>query len=301
MYDILVTLPPAYSKNAPRKVYPKITLSAPSVSSKPVAIKATQRDARRYTILRDGLRRLPRSNDPEPLDTTDTDTDADVDSDAASTYSTASIVEPVSWPRLAYTSFLWWASAGEKRSGLSEEEEEQDEHDRTLLTGGHDSRPNPSVASSAPHDANIQPQEITLIAYFRRLTTVIFTVLADAVARQDDRDGAADSSIDNNNDAESEENRTDQPITPDEDEAEPANIGEDDNDDRPLLGSRSPSSSSSDNASPVTITADDMTHMGLDVWSAADRAFVQEMLRLWWGRSANVDATRIRCCGIPIL
>lgn len=266
-----------------------------------MAIKATQRDARRYTILRDGLRRLPRSNDPEPLDTTDTDTDADVDSDAASTYSTASIVEPVSWPRLAYTSFLWWASAGEKRSGLSEEEEEQDEHDRTLLTGGHDSHPNPSVASSAPHDANIQPQEITLIAYFRRLTTVIFTVLADAVARQDDRDGAADSSIDNNNDAESEENRTDQPITPDEDEAEPANIGEDDNDDRPLLGSRSPSSSSSDNASPVTITADDMTHMGLDVWSAADRAFVQEMLRLWWGRSANVDATRIRCCGIPIL
>lgn len=308
LYDILVTLPPAYSKNAARKVYPKITFSAPSVSSKAVTLKATQRDARRYTVLRNGLRRLPRSNDPEPFDTTDTDADADIDSDAASTYSTASIVEPVSWPRLAYTSFLWWASAGEKRSGLSEEEEEQDEHDRSLLTGGHDNRPNPSAASD-PHDPNIQPQEIALIAYFRRLTTVIFTVLADAVARQDDRDdGVADSSAiaaddddTNNNNIESEVNRNAQHNTPDEEEEEEAaSSGEDDNDDRPLLGRRSPSSSSSD-VSPVTITADDMTQMGLDVWSVADRAFVQEMLKLWWGRDANVDATRIRCCGIPIL
>jgi hypothetical protein len=51
----------------------------------------------------------------------------------------------------------------------------------------------------------------------------------------------------------------------------------------------------------VTITVADMAEMGLDVWSAADRIFVEELVSLWWGRAAKVDSARIRCCGISVL
>jgi hypothetical protein len=57
----------------------------------------------------------------------------------------------------------------------------------------------------------------------------------------------------------------------------------------------------SGNDDPVTITIADMAEMGLDVWSATDRIFVEQLVTLWWGRQAHVDSARIRCCGISIL
>ena len=44
-------------------------------------------------------------------------------SQASSTLCRTSVVEPVPWSLVAYTSLVWWASAGEKRSGPNEEEE----------------------------------------------------------------------------------------------------------------------------------------------------------------------------------
>lgn len=85
-----------------------------------------------------------------------------------------------------------------------------------------------------------------------------------------------------------------------------------DDDNAPLLRQRShannanhthdaPGNDGLGNDDPVTITIADMAEMGLDVWSATDRIFVEELVSLWWGRPAHVDSARIRCCGISIL
>ena len=57
-FDVLVFLPSADSRRARQKVYPRIVMSSPNlVKNFPRhGVKATQRDAERYTILREGLR-----------------------------------------------------------------------------------------------------------------------------------------------------------------------------------------------------------------------------------------------------
>ena len=46
---------------------------------------------------------------------------------------------------------------------------------------------------------------------------------------------------------------------------------------------------------------DDLTSMGLDIWSTSDRAFVEDFVRMWWGREVNVKGGTIECCGIQVL
>ncbi|KAH8432325.1 uncharacterized protein LDX57_009964 [Aspergillus melleus] len=301
LYDVLVTLPPPHSKNAAEKVYPKIsvmpTATAQHKSSQAAELKATQRDARRFTTLRKGLQHVSRDED--------TQTEEEDDSDAASTYSSSPIVEPLSWARLAYTSFIWWASAGEKRDGLTEEEEEEHQFEQdTRLLASVDSLPSPPSGSmgrrSMPAAESIQqPPEIALVAYFRRLTTQIFITLSDVIARHDSQD-AADNGEPNDDDEIPYEDDPENDLEPS------ATIGRrstQEDDTRPLLrgDSGAEDDASRDNDKPVRITTEDMTEMGLDVWSAADRIFVQELVHTWWGRKSYVDSARIRCCGISIL
>lgn len=314
LYDVLVTLPAPHTKDAAEKIYPK--LSAP-IPSKPrtapteIELKATQRDASRYARLRKGLRHL--SDDENSLLAERNNSNAtDDDSDAASTWSASPVVEPLSWARLAYTSFIWWASAGEKREGLSEEEEEQQiEQDTRLLASVESlSQPHPHHHNNnQAQETEQQPPEVALVAYFRRLTAQIFVILADVIARHDaakQEEGPqhADNQVPPYRD--NPENYDD-----DDDDATIAQQStQDDNDDdrSPLLHQRgntddTKSSSRRDNtdAEPVTITMEDMTEMGLDIWSATDRVFAEELVCLWWGRQAYVDSARIRCCGISIL
>ncbi|PGH37020.1 hypothetical protein GX50_00003 [[Emmonsia] crescens] len=288
LYDVLVNLPPAYSKHAPVKTYPTITLSAPRTSNKqkPISLKATQRDARRYSTLKSGLRELSRGESASAMD------DEDV-SDSTSTFSSSSIVEPVSWPLLAYTSFIWWASAGEKREGVSEGENEEDSR---LLLIDNDNAPIPTYPSSLSRRGSIalfdqsghQPREIALITYFRRLTTQIFTVVSDVIARQDENAAEMES-----------------PLTPEDDGS---NLDLDEHStldataalNEPLLPSLS-CHDSSDEDDIITITSSDITEMGLDTWSASDRAFVEELVQVWWGRKAQVHGARINCCGVRVL
>ncbi|KAL1860893.1 hypothetical protein Plec18167_003825 [Paecilomyces lecythidis] len=289
LFDVLVTLPPPYSKDAAEKVYPKLNIkedgSASQKSPQQITVKATQRDVRRYLNLRDGLRHLGR-------DAVSQSSNADDDSDASSTFSSSSIVEPLSWPRLAYTSFIWWASAGEKREGLTEEEEEQVEQDTSLLASV-DSLSNSAAGSLHRRSVQLdqlgnQPQEVALVAYFRRLTNLIFTTLSDAVARQDADD-------------ETETSYRDEPADED-DETVLINRQSTDDDQTALLSeSQRRRADRDDDLEPVTITSEDMAHMGLDAWSEADRVFVNQLLELWWGRKASVDGTKITCCGIRIL
>lgn len=287
LFDVLVTLPSSNAKHNPQKAFPKISIVHRFAGQKKPAklsvLRATQRDARRFVLLRDGLCRLSSAESQDNNDSAD-------NVETASTFSSSSIVEPLSWPRLAYTSFLWWASAGEKRTGLSEDEDEQDEQDTSLLTTSQDGQLSHPGLQSNEID---QPREIALIAYFRRLTTLIFTTLADAVARQD--------AVDDTDEVPAGEYRDD----PDE-EIEGSSIGgtafSAGRDDDPLL-STNDRDNVNDKQEPtsVSITSADIAEMGLDVWSATDRIFMEELLQVWWGRNANVDGTRIRCCGIPIL
>lgn len=190
------------------------------------------------------------------------------------------MIEPLSWTRLAYTSFIWWASAGENREGLSEEEEEaQIEQDSRLVA---------SVENLSQRGQNDQPPEIAIVAYFRCLTSQIFGTLADAIARSDQGD----------------EHGYNEPYVDDDDESvsRSRSIG----DESPLLRQRSGASSRmgsvrANECEPVVISVADMAEMGLDVWSATDRVFVEELVALWWGREARVDCARIRCCGISVL
>jgi hypothetical protein len=299
LFDVLVTLPSCYSQNANEKVFPKISILPTSTAKhntpQAVQLKATQRDARRYTTLRKGLHLVSPSDDGQSGE--------EEDSDAASTYSSSPIVEPISWTRLAYTSFIWWASAGEKRAGLSEEEEEEHQIQQdTQLLASVESPPSPPSGSVGhksrqPPDSPHHPPEIAIVAYFRRLTTQIFVTLSDVIARHDSQN-APDEEVEPNDD-----DHIPYEDDPGDDLEPSVTIGRQSiqEDDRfPLLQEGASSSHQGDDE-PIKITTEDMVEMGLDVWSTADRIFVEELVRCWWNRKAYVDSARIRCCGISIL
>ncbi|KAI1924212.1 hypothetical protein LOZ65_003107 [Ophidiomyces ophidiicola] len=292
LYDVLVDLPPSYSKDAPEKMYPKLSLtpslSLPSKPSKTLQVKATQRDVRRFWALREGLKDLARTHAA---------TEQDEESDAASTFSSNSLVEPLSWPVLAYTSFIWWASAGEKGLGQSEEEKEQD---LRLLLPDDDSIYSPCGrrGSISYPERDTRTQEIAMITYFRRLTTQIFAVLFDIVSRQDEEEGELTNDASLNPLAESDDGEY-------EDELEHPAPATNDGDIQPLLNpDTSPAIRTGvdyDENKPIVATTADMVQMGLDPWSESDRMFVEELIHVWWGRQGQVQGARIQCCGVRIL
>lgn len=300
LYDVLVTLSPPYSKQATKKSHPDITISPAQSGQKnaqPTTLKATQRDGRRYLLLRDGLRQLSRGH-------TEQDELARDDSDASSTFSSTSIIEPLSWPLLAYTSFIWWASAGEKRAGPSEDEDDQDQQDARLLLANIDNTPNLAYATGASRrrslildDHDKQPLEIALVAYFRRHTTKIFTTISDAVARQDD---VIHSSY--HDDPDQEDQPQEAVYTDNDDDDTTIHHSPDEDPNQPLLQADPiPEEQLLHDDEPVVLSTADMTQMGLDVWSAADRTFIEELVSVWWGRKAEVQGARVKCCGVSIL
>ena len=313
LFDVLVTLPPPHSQHAAEKTFPQISIlptpTAQHNTSQAIELRATQRDARRYLTLRRAIHHISREESRQSQD----GEGYDDESDAASTFSSSPVVEPLSWTRLAYTSFIWWASAGEKRDGLTEEEEEERrlEQDSRLLASV-ENLPSPPSGSAGrrsiqPAEATREPPEIALVAYFRRLTTQIFVTLSDVVARQDsnndpDDDVASDADSASYRDNPNEESdvlaRRSTRDSVDDDNNH--NGDDNDNDNAPLLPPQDNNNNNPDD-DPVTVTTEDMTEMGLDVWSAADRIFVEQLVRTWWNRPAYIDSARIRCCGVSIL
>jgi hypothetical protein len=175
---------------------------------------------------------------------------------------TDSIVEPVSWSALAYTGFIWWASAGERSIALDDETET----DNSLLDGlslepqaprtskRHSLSGISAISGSSELSAK---KELATIAYFHRLTTFILNTLSDIV-------DAADS---------------------------------DDDDNAPLrLGANTDESESP----PILITRADMKRMGLDEWSVDDRAFAEDMMKAYFNRTAKVESHNVDICGVRI-
>lgn len=270
LYDTLIKIPPSHTKQAKEKVWPRL-------ESKPgTEIKATQRDLRRYHTFRCELRRFDTSQTSRDSDSTPDlpfENTQETYDDASSTLD-AQLAEPQSWSALAYNSFMWWASAGEKRTDLDEEEE----YDAALSQDFHANRSDnsPSRPISARKSPGRSPGidamdihqpaalEMRIVAYFHRFTTLILKTLSDIV----------DSSDYDDEDHESDSNENGQRQT--------------------LV------KSDKHQEETVFISSEDMSRMGLDIWSGSDREFVKELVAFYWNRTADVRGGRVECCGVRI-
>ena len=277
LFDTLVTVPPSYSEQAKEKIWPRVEVK------KGTEIRATQRDLRRYRTLRRELRRFPSGHSPHAIKYLSTEQTSEIPfenttetyDDASSTLD-AQLAEPQSWSALAYSSFMWWASAGEKRTDLDEEAD----HDAALLRHFDNYRGNsPNRPRSARRSPGRSPGaegmdtapaglEMTIIGYFHRLTTLIFMTLSDVIDASDYSD------LDDGENTEEYENGGQK--------------------------RQKRSGGSPEDADAVYVSSEDMSRMGLDIWSESDRDFVRELVALYWGRKADVRGGRVECCGVRI-
>lgn len=254
LFDILVLLPGSnVSHKVSNRTYPKVIKSAPELTKTlpRESIRATQRDARRFVAVKAILNDLP-SGAEVTIPESSIDTDSR-NSDATVIVDRKEAVEPLPWSVIAYTSLIWWASAGDSRSGLMEAEELANEQDEALL---HD------VFSEED-----TTKEVALVAYFHKLSALMFTVLGNAVNRQSrDLERYRDDTTNDNDGA-----------------------------DQGLLDS------STDESEPIEISEEDVRTMGLDIWSESDREFIATMIESVWKRKAIVRGGVIECCGIRVL
>ncbi|EDU43592.1 conserved hypothetical protein [Pyrenophora tritici-repentis Pt-1C-BFP] len=177
LYDIIVELPHTYDAPAQERRWPRIRTSDGSL------IKASQRDVARYKLLHKELfKQRTRSQTPhEPYADEDSDDAApllsrdEVDTKRADDeFNEAyddTVVEPMTWSRLAYMGYMWWASAGEKDAFTTAEQET----DRELIGDLSDYS---------------QSVETAIIAYFHRQSSLLIQSLSQIVEadQQGERD-----------------------------------------------------------------------------------------------------------------
>ncbi|KAI9754813.1 MAG: Severe Depolymerization of Actin [Chaenotheca gracillima] len=261
LFDVVVRMPPPHSEHASSRSWPVIQ------DSQGKALKATQRDLRRWHNLRKGLVENFDQSGAENWDSRSSDSEDDQQSllskrvtaglqDDASVLD-EKLIEPFSWPALVVTSLFWWASAGEQQADLIDESEA----DEALLDDFRSadqrkplrrrSRSDSIVSQSAPQYLAAAP-EMASIAYFHRLTASIITNLADLIDSQTAEEGGDDE----------------------------------------------PGSNMDDQV--LKIHGEDLVRLGLDAWSESDRVFLQEMVREYFGREAQVHSGHIECCGVKV-
>ncbi|KAI1807869.1 hypothetical protein F4811DRAFT_373111 [Daldinia bambusicola] len=295
LWDVLVTLPPPHSSNAKRRVWPKI--EGPGG----IPIRASQRDLRRFRSLKAGLARLAPQSSPDtssPPTAPLRDANASTNDPFLDEAEEKQVVEPLSWTALAYNGFMWWASAGEQARTEMAEESARDAELLADLTGS----PSPSSSSAMRMEAPPAPPppllplsasiaslhpaaaadpgearaELALIAYFHRLTTQVLGTLAEVV----DSDEVGDEG-----DEDEDEDDAAALVGDGRDDA-----GDDDDDDDEVgNGGRG-----------VRVSSEDVVHMGLDVWSAADAAFVAAAAAAYFGRRAYVEGKGVEVCGVRV-
>ncbi|KAA8900328.1 hypothetical protein FN846DRAFT_959094 [Sphaerosporella brunnea] len=288
LWDIIVRLPPPHSKNAKEKVWP----TAEGSDGHP--LKATQRDLRRYRALTRSLR--ARYHRKQALFHDDNDTGengqlaihapGEIDEEVEEPNSIEDVCEKLTWREIAYSSFIWWASAGEQQRSDAEADDGRlllDTHfaytptvpsEYAVRSGEYsdeeDQEPQATSSSSSSPEAarrrrrsitvrrrstnlrqeGVGSEEMDIIAYFHRMTQRMFSVLAERIEESD---------------AQEEE--------------------EQEEEERLVQG-------------PVVVGLDDLERMGLDRYSDADRHSVAGIVGRWWGRRVEVEEVRWRCCGV---
>lgn len=238
LYDIVIELPGPEARNAQPRRWPKIRTSDGSL------IKASQRDLARYKMLYRELYKYKNKSQAGPEAYTDEESDDaallisrdEVDTKRANdelndSYDDSAI-EPMTWSRLAYLGFMWWASAGERDAYTTAERDT----DREL------------IGDLADYSRSV---EAGIIGYFHRQTSLLVTRLSQLIE----------------GDAEDE--------------------GNNDRDD-------------DDDGDEIIIDRDDLSRMGLDTWSEADRAFVQEFGSMYFGRAIGIKGSEVDCCGLRV-
>lgn len=306
LWDMLITMP------AQRDAWP--TVECPRGRM----VKATQRDLRRYNALRAGLARLAVRPDSPRSETTASETQRqritrdDEPPDQ--------VVEPPSWASLAYSGYMWWASAGEQ---LRSEAQEESGRDAALLADLSSRAPSPTWTTSLPiatglgdsvgslagggrrrrrrsaggeldeAEADEARVELAIIAYFHRLTAQMLSVLVDLVDASDVaveahhryRDHVEHHQHDGSGGGYGGRQQRD-----DEDET------------RALLDEGDEDDGSSDGipADDLTVSSRCVDSMGLDVWSGADAVFIQDLMAVYFGREARVEGKGVEVCGVRV-
>ncbi|KAL5612739.1 hypothetical protein BROUX41_004176 [Berkeleyomyces rouxiae] len=316
LWDVLVTLPSPSTATRPDNLKQWPTLQ----TSSGAPIKASQRDLRRYTALKAGLAQL---SAPQPPSTTSTSPDhgdqefprraSIVPPPEASDTTIAELVEPMTWTALAYTGFMWWASAGEQAHSIALDEEAAD---ATLLANLISPAPAPGPPpGSAPHtryrdndaDQDTPPHHsphasrraslsapaptslqdpptrtnLAIVAYFHRLTAQILGVAADVAATTLASPSAVEvdcSALDAGDDA---------------GDTSPAGAG--DYDDEHLLVLDDSLESRGTRVGSHVLEA-----MGLDVWSVADTNFVESVMDMYFERSVRIETKGVEVCGVRV-
>ena len=303
--DVLITMPPIFAVNAKEKVWPSVE------SPKGVPVRATQRDMRRFRALKAGLARLdnPAASDDSPTSesapttprgrpSTSSGRSVFLDRDPWLADASEKVVEPMTWAALAYNGFMWWASAGEQRRTEETEETAQDASllaDLTAPTMPQRTATMPALGSSGMVDSvssltarrtsfggdgalagepaeRTAPKELAIIAYFHRLTTQMLSVLADIVESSDDDDDDLVTSGE-------ESDRSEDALV------RPGNEG---------------GGGDGGGRAGVRVDSDALTHMGLDMWSAADAQFVNDISMRYFARRAYVEGKGVEVCGMRI-
>lgn len=271
MYDLLVDLPGTTRSKSP---WPVLRTSDGKI------IKASQRDLRRWQQLRRELQRLRRQTIPQrytddpnagqieseeqPLLRRATSEVEDHTLDATSPavrLDENEVVESTPWSALAYRGFMWWASAGE----ASAWENDQAQADEELLFDLPDVAGILALADDIDGDDEEEEDETTNMrkrdALELHFARAAATIIVTYFRRITENILKPMTSIVEEADDETEEG-----------------IAED----------------------PVTVSLDHVGGMGLDTWSADDKAFVVEMLRVWYDREAVITGGGVRVCGVRI-
>lgn len=148
-------------------------------------------------------------------------------------------------------------------------------------------------------------RELALVAYFHRLTTLMFSSLAEVIARKDSEEERSDGDVDG--EVAETEQQHDTPghngnaakangLKKSQDRNGRRNADSDPSESEPLIGE----DQGSEGDDEVIITAEDVSTMGLDVWSEADRCFIEDVAGIWFGRRAKVTGGRVECCGVRV-
>lgn len=194
LYDFVVELPEVNRRPDGSRIWPKI------IASDGTELRASSRDLQRWRMLhlelQKTLRQYPhRTNRPgDDFGSEEHDEGATLlqnyvrgsDEDNEATCDD-SLIEPMTWSRLAYSGFMWWASAGE----TDETSDEQFQRDSELLgdltdyitpntyaVPIDDSEDEDSGATESSQNAGLHT---AIIAYFHRLTSCIVSTLSENI------------------------------------------------------------------------------------------------------------------------
>ncbi|KAF1986738.1 hypothetical protein K402DRAFT_376606 [Aulographum hederae CBS 113979] len=213
LYDLIVEIPSVLDPSSQNRAFALQNRRWPTLkTAKGGKLKATQRDLRRFKALRQALAPALRpqqksstaySDEPVVEDEQSSllphsKPSRDSSSEAEATAEESQTVEATSWSALAYSSFMWWASAGERDEALDHEEHQDSELLGDLVDiaadaagGWYKDEPEDDDGPSKTDDQDVQTNaEIltALIAFFHRYTAQLFAATVDAFEAEDGSD-----------------------------------------------------------------------------------------------------------------